>query len=154
MDVGGASRWRPDDVVSRDEILAAARARYGRVEEADRAAGTRGAAPAEGFRLADGTLFGIIASTTAPFCGACDRSRITADGTWYLCLYADQGIDLRTPLRSGWSDAAIVELIEQTWRARADRGAERRLAFPDRGALYPLEGLRADPRREMHTRGG
>ena len=58
-------------------------------------------APAERFRLPDGTTFGIIASTTAPFCRACDRSRLTADGQWYLCLYAKRGIDLRAPLRAG-----------------------------------------------------
>jgi cyclic pyranopterin phosphate synthase len=154
MDVGGASGWRPDAVVSRAEILAAIAARHGPIEPLDGVLEPRGAAPAERFRLGDGTRFGIIASTTAPFCGACDRSRITADGTWFLCLYADQGIDLRTPLRDGWSDAEIAALVERTWRNRLDRGAERRLEAPDRGALYPLEGLRADPRREMHTRGG
>src|SRR5256885_8612547 len=46
------------------------------------------AAPAVRFRLTDGTVFGVIASVTAPFCGSCDRSRLTADGTWFLCLYA------------------------------------------------------------------
>src|SRR6059036_4112883 len=80
------------------------------------------AAPAERFRLPDGTTFGIIASTTAPFCRSCDRSRLTADGTWFLCLYAAQGVDLREPLRSGASDAQLTELIVATWRGRTDRG--------------------------------
>ncbi len=48
-------------------------------------------------------VFGIIASTTAPFCQDCDRSRLTADGMWYLCLYAAQGTDLRKALRAGAS---------------------------------------------------
>jgi cyclic pyranopterin phosphate synthase len=52
-------------------------------------------APADRYTLPDGTVFGIIASTTAPFCSDCDRSRLTADGMWYLCLYAPQGTDLR-----------------------------------------------------------
>jgi cyclic pyranopterin phosphate synthase len=104
--------------------------------------------------LPDGTVFGIIASTTEPFCRSCDRSRVTADGTWFLCLYAAEGTDLREPLRSGATDAELAELIRRTWSARADRGAEARLAAPDRSALYQLESLRADPRREMHTRGG
>jgi cyclic pyranopterin phosphate synthase len=154
MDVGGASRWRLEDVISRTEILRTIEARLGPVAEHDQTPELRGAAPAERFRLADGTVFGIIASTTAPFCGSCDRSRVTADGTWFLCLYADQGVDLRTPLRTGWSDQAIQTLITNTWTARIDRGAEQRLASADRGALYSLERLRADPRREMHTRGG
>ena len=79
---------------------------------------------------------------------------ITADGTWFLCLYAEAGVDLRALLRSGASDAELAALIGRTWAARVDRGAELRAALPSRGALYPIEGLRADPRREMHTRGG
>ena len=114
----------------------------------------RPSAPAERFRLPDGTAFGIIASVTAPFCASCDRSRVTADGTWFTCLYAERGVDLREPLRLGASDAELAELIGSTWRGRADRGAEQRLAVADRGALYQVERLRQDPRREMHTRGG
>ena len=151
MDVGGATGWSMADVVSREEILAAIAGRYGPAEAVP---GVSVAAPAERFRLADGTTFGIIASTTAPFCRACDRSRITADGTWLLCLYAGDGVDLRTPLRDGASDAELAELVRDTWTHRRDRGAEVRAATPERGVLYPIEGLRADPRREMHTRGG
>src|SRR3989454_9366448 len=73
-----------------------------------------GRAPAERFRLADGTTFGIIASVTAPFCRTCDRSRITADGTWFLCLYAGAGIDLREPLRRGAPDDELASLIRET----------------------------------------
>jgi cyclic pyranopterin phosphate synthase len=69
-------------------------------------------------------------------------------------LYAADGVDLRAPLRDGASDAEIAELIRDRWTARTDRGAEERAALGDRGALYQLDGLRADPRREMHTRGG
>lgn len=150
MDVGGATGWNPDQVVSRLEILERLAKRFGPAEPLDR----RGQAPAETFQLPDGTRFGIIASTTAPFCGSCDRSRITADGTWYLCLYADHGVDLRKPLRDGATDEELRNLIVATWSARADRGAEQRLGIAERGVLYPIEGLRADPRREMHTRGG
>jgi cyclic pyranopterin phosphate synthase len=161
MDVGGATRWAMSDVVTRAEILADIAARFGAVEplvvpaaQGVGPAGGDAAAPAERFRLSDGTVFGIIASTTAPFCRSCDRSRVTADGTWYLCLYADRGVDLREPLRSGASDREVGELIQRTWKERTDRGAERRMEEAQRGALYRLEGLRADPRREMHTRGG
>lgn len=150
MDVGGATRWAGDAVVGQEEIVAAIAARYGAVEPV----AARGSAPAEQFRLADGTVFGVIASTTQPFCRDCDRSRVTADGTWYLCLYARDGVDLRQALRSGASDAELVSLVAEGWTARQDRGAEERRAMPDRGTLVPLEGLRADPRREMHVRGG
>jgi cyclic pyranopterin phosphate synthase len=150
MDVGGATRWSMDDVVSREQMLAIIGARYGAVKPLH----DGGPAPAERFRLADGLEFGIIASTTAPFCRSCDRSRLTADGTWLLCLYADEGVDLREPLRSGATDEEMMELIEARWRARTDRGAEERAALPERGILHRIESLRADPRREMHTRGG
>lgn len=151
MDVGGATGWEMSQVVSRAEMLDVISQRYGEVEPLS-APGS--SAPAERFALRDGTTFGIIASTTAPFCRACDRSRITADGTWFLCLYAPDGIDLRATLRAGASDAELAALIQSTWRSREDRGAEARAVLPERGALYAIEGLRADPRREMHTRGG
>jgi cyclic pyranopterin phosphate synthase len=152
MDVGGATRWSRDDVVSQAEILDILARRYGIIEALKE--GERGSAPADRFRLPDGTTFGIIASVTAPFCGTCDRSRLTADGTWFVCLYAEQGIDLREGIRSGATDDDLATLITAAWRDRTDRGAEQRLALPERGALYKVDGLRADPHREMHTRGG
>jgi cyclic pyranopterin phosphate synthase len=150
MDVGGATAWSQDQVVSRAEILQLLEQRYGPVRpvrESDWA-------PAERFTLSDGTRVGIIASTTAPFCRTCDRSRLTADGTWLLCLYGESGLDLREALRTGLSDQEIAGRIADTWRGRTDRGAEERATVPGRGILYQLESLRADPRREMHTRGG
>ena len=150
MDVGGATRWSQDQVVSQREMLDVLGRRYGAIEPV----AADGRAPAERFRLADGTTFGIIASVTAPFCRTCDRSRITADGTWFLCLYAARGIDLREPLRRGGTDEALTSLIRETWQGRVDRGAEERLGVADRGALYRIDSLRADPHREMHTRGG
>jgi GTP 3',8-cyclase len=150
MDVGGATRWSPGAVVSRDEILAAVARVHGPIE----LAGARGAAPAERFLLRDGTGFGIIASVTAPFCRACDRTRLTADGVWYQCLYARSGVDLRAPLRAGKTPAELAALVTSTWQARADRGAEERVAAADRGPMIPVEALRRDPHLEMHTRGG
>lgn len=150
MDVGGATNWSMADVISQREILATVERRYGPVTHE----GGRDAMPAERFILPDGTRFGIIASTTEPFCRSCDRSRVTADGTWFLCLYSESGVDLRAPLRDGASDEELTSLIREAWSVRTDRGAERRAKLTDRGALYQLESLRADPRREMHTRGG
>ncbi len=152
MDVGGATRWSRDDVVTRDQILDAVASRFGPAEPLPDAADPT--APAERYRLGDGTVFGIIASVTAPFCRACDRSRLTADGTWFLCLYADRGVSLRDALRTGANDAALAELIRAAWTDRTDRGAEARLAVPERGVLHQVAALRADPRKEMHTRGG
>jgi cyclic pyranopterin phosphate synthase len=151
MDVGGATGWSAEQVVSQREILDILAARYGTITPV-----TSGdvSAPAERFQLPDGATFGIVASTTAPFCRSCDRSRLTADGTWFLCLYAERGIDLREPVRAGATDRDLAELISSTWRQRTDRGAEQRLGLAERTPLYQVEGLRADPHREMHTRGG
>ena len=150
MDVGGATGWSMDQVVSRAEMLDRLRRRYGSVAPETQP----DSAPAERFLLADGTRVGIIASTTAPFCRTCDRSRLTADGTLFSCLYGETGLDLRDPIRMGSTDAQIADLVAGMWSARNDRGAEVRAEAPARGVLYQLESLRADPRREMHTRGG
>ena len=151
MDVGGASRWSPDRVVSRREMLEGLTRRYGPVTPIVH----ESSAPAEQFTLSDGTVFGIIASTTEPFCRSCYRSRLTADGMWYLCLYAMRGLDLRAPLRQGASVDALKELVASGWQARDDRGAENRLALGPQRAFVPVQDLlRKDPHLEMHTRGG
>jgi len=150
MDVGGATRWSMEAVVSRAEMLKSLERRYGRIDPVVEPS----AAPADRYRLPDGTVFGIISSTTAPFCESCDRSRLTADGLWYLCLYALRGIDLRGPLRQGVSAAELKALITGSWRARDDRGAEERLRNRHRTPLIALTELKRDPHLEMHTRGG
>ena len=150
MDVGGATRWSREQVVSRAEMLDRLARRYGPIEPVIE----ESSAPADRYRLPDGTVFGIIASTTAPFCADCDRSRLTADGMWYLCLYALRGTDLRKPLRAGASEDALREMIRDRWQGRRDRGAEERLALRDRSPLIQIARLKEDPHLEMHTRGG
>lgn len=152
MDVGGATRWSAEGVVSRAEILARLEDHYGGVKPARET--PRASAPAEDFTLADGTRFGVIASTTAPFCGSCDRSRLTADGQWFTCLYAPGGSDLRGPLRAGAGPEEMRARILGVWSERSDRGAEERLGLTDRTQLAPVEALQANPHLEMHTRGG
>ena len=150
MDVGGATRWSMEQVVGRREMLARLEARYGPIEPVAETS----SAPADRYRLPDGTVFGIIASTTAPFCSSCDRSRLTADGVWYLCLYAQRGIDLRGPFRRGARPEELAALIADAWGRRTDRGAEQRLAVRERSPLVQIARLKADPHLEMHTRGG
>lgn len=150
MDVGGATRWSMERVVSRAEILETLTRQYGRIEPV----ASEGWAPADRFVLRDGTVFGVVASTTTPFCRTCDRSRLTADGTWYLCLYAQRGTDLRTPLRAGASKAELISMIVSGWTKRSDRGAEERHELRTRDVLASAEILRQDPHLEMHTRGG
>jgi cyclic pyranopterin phosphate synthase len=150
MDVGGATRWSPERVVSRREMLERLSRHYGTIEPLRE----HTSAPAERFALSDGTTFGIISSTTEPFCRTCDRSRLTADGLWYLCLYAPSGADLRGPLRAGATFDELTALLSGGWRARDDRGAEERLRIGERRGFVPMKALRKDPHLEMHTRGG
>jgi cyclic pyranopterin phosphate synthase len=150
MDVGGATRWTFGAVVPRREILTRVEAQYGPALPVD----GRSSAPAERFVLSDGTTFGIIASTTEPFCASCDRSRLTADGVWLLCLYAHAGTDLRRPLRAGASRDELAHLLATVWEQRADRGAEERLHSGHRDILIPVAALKKNAHLEMHTRGG
>ena len=151
MDVGGATAWTQDKVVSRAEMLAQIESKLGPAEELPRT----DAAPADRFQLADGTVFGIIASTTQPFCASCDRSRVTVDGTWFRCLYARAGTSLRDLLRVQGVDA-VRAVIESTWAQRSDAGAEQRFALREsRGPLQqPGRPADEDPLLEMRTRGG
>ncbi|MFK5956244.1 MAG: GTP 3',8-cyclase MoaA [Planctomycetota bacterium] len=151
MDVGGATQWSPSMVFDRASILKLVSDHFGEVEELEP---VDASAPARIYRLPTGLEFGIIASTTTPFCGDCDRSRIAADGTWYSCLYANQGFQLRDLLRHGIDDGELQQRLRSLWQARKDRGAEERLADPARGPAVNLDDLLADPRLEMHTRGG
>jgi cyclic pyranopterin phosphate synthase len=150
MDVGGATSWSMEKVLTRREMLQRLAEHYGPISPVEEET----SAPADRFRLPDGTIFGIISSTTEPFCRKCDRSRVTADGMWLLCLYATHGTDLRGPLRGGVSDEALRELLTSVWTARTDRGAEQRLESEHRTAFVPVGTLQADSHLEMHTRGG
>ncbi len=98
--------WRRADMVTADEIFAALSSAFTLTPDDPRA---RGSAPAETF-LVDGgpARVGVIASVTRPFCGSCDRVRLTADGQVRNCLFAREESDLRTALRSGAADAEIA----------------------------------------------
>lgn len=150
MDVGGATQWRPEHVVTRAQVLTQVTALRGLPVPV---AG-RGSAPAERFQLPDGQVFGVVASTTQPFCGACDRARLSADGQLFTCLYSARGTDVKAWLRSGVTNEALAEQLARVWRNRSDRGAEERARLDLRGPLLDAEGLRSVPHLEMHRRGG
>ncbi|CAG6394009.1 GTP 3',8-cyclase MoaA [Streptomyces cocklensis] len=122
--------WQRGDMVTADEILAALRTRFHLTPEGD---SIRGSAPAERW-LVDGgpARVGVIGSVTRPFCRACDRTRLTADGQVRNCLFAREESDLRGPLRSGASDEEIAEL----WRA-AMRGKKAGSGLDDPAFLQP-----------------
>ncbi len=121
MDVGGATQWSPEKVMSGAAILERIEAHYGPTEPI----GETTWAPADRYRLPDGSVFGLIASTTSPFCSTCDRARLTADGVWLTVPLRDRR---HQPPRA----AAGGRLARRTGGARRRRLA--RAERPGRGA--------------------
>jgi GTP 3',8-cyclase len=125
MDVGHTNGWRLDDVVPATEILARIHAELPLEPLPPRYPGE----VAERYRYRDGGgEVGVIASVTRPFCGACTRARLSADGSLYTCLFATTGHDLRALVRTGAGDDEIAAAIGGIWGARADRYSELRSA--------------------------
>jgi cyclic pyranopterin phosphate synthase len=125
MDVGHTNGWRLDDVVPAAEIVAAIGAEMPLEPVAPRYPGE----VAERYRYLDGSgEVGVIASVTRPFCGNCTRARLSAEGSLYTCLFATQGHDLRTLLRSGAGDEQVEAALAALWSVRADRYSELRSA--------------------------
>ena len=125
MDVGASNGWRLDDVVPAAELVAAIGAEWP-LEPVPAAYSGEVAAR---YRYRDGGgEIGVIASVTQPFCHACTRARLSADGRLYTCLFANVGRDLRGPLRAGADDEELEALIGRIWRRRGDRYSELRTA--------------------------
>jgi len=125
MDVGHSNGWRLDEVVSADEILATIGAEF----PLEPMEPTKQGEVAERFRYVDGGgEIGIIASVSRPFCGDCNRARLSADGQLYTCLFATTGHDLRALVRAGASDDDIEAAVRRIWEVRDDRYSEIRSA--------------------------
>jgi cyclic pyranopterin phosphate synthase len=140
MDVGTTNGWRLDDVVPAAEIVERIDAVFP-LEPVE--AAYRGEV-AQRWRYRDGAgEVGVISSVTQPFCGDCTRSRISAEGKLYTCLFAARGTDLRALVRSGATDDELTEAIGDVWLRRADRYSEIR-----------TERTRDLPRIEMSYIGG
>jgi cyclic pyranopterin phosphate synthase len=123
MDVGATNGWRMDDVVPAAEIVGTVNAEFP-IEPAD--ANYRGEV-AKRWRYKDGKgEIGVIASVTQPFCGDCTRSRISAEGKLYTCLFAVRGHDLRALVRSGATDEELAAQLADIWKVRGDRYSELR----------------------------
>ena len=107
LDAGG--HWLNDKVVGQDEIVAVLSSAFDLIPVE-----ARGAAPADTWRYADGAgTVGVIPTVTKPFCGDCDRVRLTAEGQFRTCLFATEEFDLRTLLRGGADDDAVAAEIER-----------------------------------------
>ncbi|HLQ86746.1 MAG TPA: GTP 3',8-cyclase MoaA [Salinisphaeraceae bacterium] len=123
MDVGNSNGWRLDDVVTAKEILERIDARW----PLDPIAPNYLSEVAKRWRYRDGGgEIGVIASVTQPFCGACSRARLSAEGSLYTCLFASRGFELKSMLRSGASDDEIINRLTGIWQKRRDRYSELR----------------------------
>ncbi|MFJ2344223.1 GTP 3',8-cyclase MoaA [Streptomyces antimycoticus] len=115
--------WKRDGMITAGDILTSLRTRFTLTAEGD---DERGSAPAERW-LVDGgpARVGVIASVTRPFCRACDRARLTADGQVRTCLFAREESDLRGALRSGAPDEEIARLWRLAmWGKKAGSGLD------------------------------
>ena len=127
MDVGNRNGWSLDQVVPSRETLKSIQARWPL-----RAVGRNYPGEvARRYEYLDGAgEIGFISSVTEPFCGSCSRARLSADGTLYTCLFATEGTNLRSALRDGSGDDAIVDILTGVWGRRDDRYSERRQPGP------------------------
>ena len=143
MDVGNRNAWEPAQVVPSADILRQIEARW----PVTAAAGRYRGEVAARYTYDDGAgEIGFVSSVSEPFCGDCNRARLSSEGVLYTCLFATRGLDLRAPLRAGASDAELLELLRSAWTQRTDRYSDTRSEL--RGAEAPLRKV------EMHYIGG
>ena len=141
MDVGNTNGWRMDEVVTAKQIVE----RINADMPLEPAEANYVGEVAERWRYKDGRgEIGMIASVTQPFCGNCNRARLSAEGKLYTCLFGVSGFDFRQLLRGGVSDDEINVAVGKVWRGRDDRYSELR----SQGVYIPL------PKVEMSHIGG
>jgi cyclic pyranopterin phosphate synthase len=142
MDVGNRNDWQSGLVVPSASLVARIHERWPmRAVKPDHVGEV-----ARRYAFEDGQgEVGFISSVTQPFCGGCSRARISSDGMFYTCLFAQHGVDLRSPLRSGADDEALQQLVRGTWTNREDRYSEQRVV---------LRARSQGPKVEMNYIGG
>jgi len=128
MDVGATNGWRLEDVVPAAEMVATINAEL----PCEPVEANYQGEVARRYRYLDGSgEFGVIASVTQPFCGACTRLRLSAEGSLYTCLFATEGHDIRDLLRSEADDEALGGFVDEVWKGRTDRYSEIRSSETD-----------------------
>jgi cyclic pyranopterin phosphate synthase len=144
MDVGTTNGWRMDEVLPSAEV----------VRRLDEAFGLQALEPSQPGETAARWAYrdglgevGVISSVTQPFCGDCNRARLSTEGRLFLCLFATQGHDLRALLRGGHDDQQLAAAIGHIWSGRDDRYSELRHA-------QSPEAAGTGRRIEMHYIGG
>jgi cyclic pyranopterin phosphate synthase len=140
MDVGNVNHWDRQLVVPSAELLKTIHDRWSVRPVAKQPLGET----ARRYAFTDGAgEIGFISSISEPFCGDCSRARITADGTFYSCLFSARGTELRDRIRDGLDAEEMTDVIRDLWQRRADRYSELRNELP-----------RAQPHVEMYRMGG
>jgi cyclic pyranopterin phosphate synthase len=153
MDVGATNGWRMDEVLPSAQVISRIQAAMPLVPLAAAAAGET--AQRWGYANAMGQYdpqlgeVGVISSVTQAFCRDCNRARLSTEGQLYLCLFASQGYDLRSLLRSHLTDEELVAQVAAIWQGRSDRYSELRSSLPPDASQTP-----ARPRVEMSYIGG
>ena len=138
MDVGATNGWCMDEVLPSADVIQLLQAEMPLVPLDPTAPGET--AKRWGYVGADGHYdpalgeVGVISSVTEAFCGDCNRARLSTEGRLYLCLFADQGWDLRELLRSDADDTTIGNAIAHIWGQRSDRYSEIRASLPPEAA--------------------
>ena len=146
MDVGATNGWRMDEVLPSTQVIERLGAEFPLAAIDPNYSGET----AERWRYADGAgEIGVISSVTQAFCGECNRARLSTEGKLFLCLFANQGHDLRALLRGNHADEQIAAAIGPIWQARGDRYSELRAALPPDAS--PADGKK---RVEMSYIGG
>ena len=139
MDVGQRNGWRPDQVISAAEMVARVEEQWPLVP-----LGRSCAATARRWKYSDGKgLLGVIASISEPFCGDCNRLRITVDGMAFTCLFSSHGTDLKPWLKPSLDSEGLRRTMAGLWQNRSDRFSEDRTRH-----------ISSQPRAEMAYLGG
>jgi GTP 3',8-cyclase len=142
MDVGNRNDWKSDLVVPSSDLVQRIHARWPMQPVKPDHVGE----VARRYAFEDGRgEVGFISSVTQPFCGGCSRARLSSDGVFYTCLFAQKGLDLRGPLRAGADDEELLRLIRGVWTNREDRYSEQRVV---------LRARNSGPKVEMNYIGG
>jgi len=122
MDVGSSNSWRIEEVITAQEIREVLLEKFDLMEIPPQDASH----VAKLWQTADGDKIGFITSISEPFCGDCSRGRISSEGKFYNCLFAENGFDLKPYLRSRATSSEIQELVHSVWEKRSDRYSELR----------------------------
>ena len=130
MDVGATNGWRMDEVLPSAEVIKRLQAEFPlialEVTNPGETAQRWGYTDAQGQHDVNAGEIGVISSVTQAFCHDCNRARLSTEGQLYLCLFANQGYDLRSLVRGAADDQALTNAIQHIWQGRSDRYSELR----------------------------